>query len=215
MKVPFTCPSCGAAGSVNAAYAGKLVRCKHCGGRSAVPKPGEPEAEVYALDEPAPETTGGMAETTAEESVFVSCGRDDRTTARRPRRPVRAAPRPSTRKRDDDRAWRGWLIGCGAAVALALATVYLLAPQGPLIAGAVVIAIGSAMLMTGFLVGAYAAFGEDFLYGFLYLVIPLYTAYYLLTRWDDMWVWCTCSTVGVGLILLGTEMVRWAGVGVA
>jgi hypothetical protein len=197
---------------VDATHAGKIVRCKHCGCRSAVPKPGEPEEEVYALDEPAAATAGGTAETIGQGSVFVPSGGDDRAAARRP---VRTAPRTTDRKRGEDFAWRSWLIGCGVVFVLALATVYLLAPQGPLIAGAVVIAIGSAMLMTGFLVGAYAAFGEDFLYGFLYLVIPLYTAYYLLTRWDDMWVWCACSTVGVGLILLGTEMVRWAGVGVA
>ena len=99
------------------------------------------------------------------------------------------------------------------AIVLTLSLVALVVPQGTLIAGCVVIVIGSAMLMTGFCVGAYGAFREDFIYGFLYVVVPLYTAYYLVTRWDDMWVWCTCSTVGVGLILLGTEIVRWVGVG--
>ncbi len=69
------------------------------------------------------------------------------------------------------------------------------------------------MVLVGFGAGAYGAFSEDFLYGVLYLVIPLYTAYYLVTRWDDLWVWFACSTAGVALVLLGTEMVRWAGVG--
>ena len=43
-------------------------------------------------------------------------------------------------------------------------------------------------------------------------MIPLYTAYYMVTRWDDLWVWFACSTAGVALVLLGTEMVRWGGI---
>ena len=62
--------------------------------------------------------------------------------------------------------------------------------------------------------GAYGAFSEDALYGLLYITIPLYTAYYLVTRWEDLWIWITCATVGVGLVLIGTEMVRWAGAAV-
>ena len=34
------------------------------------------------------------------------------------------------------------------------------------------------------------------------------------TRWDDLWPWFACSTAGVALISLGTEMLRWGGVGV-
>ena len=65
----------------------------------------------------------------------------------------------------------------------------------------------------GYAAGAYGAFCEDFLYGFLYLVIPLYTAYYLVTRWEDLWRWFACSTTGVGLVLFGTQLLLWSGVG--
>ena len=58
------------------------------------------------------------------------------------------------------------------------------------------------MVLVGFGAGAYGAFREDVLYGFLYLAIPLYTAYYIVTRWDDLWTWFACSTLGVGLVLL-------------
>jgi len=214
MKVPFTCPACGAAGSLDATHAGKIVRCKHCGCRSAVPKVGEPESDVYTLDEPTAEKGGDMARIPVPDSVFVASRGDDTTRAPRPRRPARTAPRSIAHERDADFAGRTRLIGGGAAGVIALGAVSVLAPRGTLIAGCVVILIGSAMLMTGFFVGAYAAFREDFLYGFLYLVVPLYTAYYLVTRWDDLWVWFACSTVGVGLILLGTEIVRWAEVAV-
>jgi hypothetical protein len=212
MKVAFTCPGCGVSGSLLAAHAGKIIRCKHCGFRSAAPSAGEPEGDIYALDVPATENAGDMDRVAVEGSVFVASGRDDPTRAPRPRRPIRTVRRSNARKREDRSPWRNWLIGCAVLIALALAAVALLAPQGTLIAGCVLIVIGSVMLMTGYFVGAYGAFREDSLYGFLYLVIPLYTAYYLVTRWDDLWVWCTCSTVGVGLILLGTEIVRWTGV---
>src|SRR4051812_49600395 len=45
---------------------------------------------------------------------------------------------------------------------------------------------GSLMMLGGYCVGLYAAFQEDSLYGCLYLIIPLYTAYYIITRWDDV-----------------------------
>ena len=82
-----------------------------------------------------------------------------------------------------------------------LALIVLLAPQGTLIAGCVLMGIGGVMILVRFSAGAYGAFCEDFIYGVLYLVIPLYTAYYMATRWEDLWVWLACSTAGVGLIL--------------
>jgi hypothetical protein len=120
---------------------------------------------------------------------------------------------PTRRKRGTTSGWWKWLIGFAAMTVLALVAVSLILPSGTLIAACVVIVIGSVMLLTGFFVGAYGAFREDVLYGLLYILIPLYTAYYLVTRWDDLWVWCACSTAGVGLILLGTEIARWSGVG--
>ena len=93
---------------------------------------------------------------------------------------------------------------CGAATALVV-------PRGVAIAGSAMILLGTAMVLVGYAAGAYGAFSEDSLYGFLYLVIPLYTAYYLVTRWDDLRGWFALSTAGVGLVLLGTEVIRWSG----
>jgi hypothetical protein len=66
--------------------------------------------------------------------------------------------------------------------------------------------------LLGWGAGAFGAFSEDLLYGLLYVLIPLYSAYYLVTRWDDLWRWFACSTAGVGLVLVGTEILRWSGV---
>jgi hypothetical protein len=94
---------------------------------------------------------------------------------------------------------------------VAIVLIMLLAPHGTWLAGCILLALGSLMIVVGYSAGAYGAFREDVIYGLLYLTIPLYTAYYMVTRWEDLWVWLTCSTAGVGLILLGTELIRWAG----
>jgi hypothetical protein len=212
MKIPFACPVCGLVGSLDAAHAGKSIRCKQCGSRSRVPEIGEPEAETYALDEPTAGPAREVAAAPVHGSTFVVAPRNEPMRPPRPRRATGKASPARARKRKVDFAWLKWLIGFAAAAVLALVAISLFVPRGTLIAGCIVLVIGSGMLLMGYLVGAYAAFCEDFLYGFLYLVIPLYTAYYLITRWDDLWVWCACSTAGVGLIVLGTEIARWAGV---
>jgi hypothetical protein len=218
MKIPFTCPSCGASGSVDAAFAGKPARCKPCGYRFTIPTPGETKADVYALDEPVGEAAGLTAMRPGPGSLFVP-SRGDEPTADAARRPKRAATgttaRPARgRGRASDVAWRAWLVRGMLAAALASAAIALLAPRGTWIVGCLLLGLGSVMVLLGYGVGAYGAFREDVLYGVLYLLVPLYAAYYLVTRWDDLWVWFACSTAGTALVLLGTEMLRWSGVGV-
>jgi predicted Zn finger-like uncharacterized protein len=213
MKVTFACPSCAAAGSVDETLVGKRVRCKHCGHQFAVPNPGDSEPEVYGLEEPPEATAGVGAMSPSPASVFVSSRGEESNAARIPRKSKAVAPRRPARERDggSDIEWPKWLLRVAIAAVVVLAGVALLAPRGVVIAGCVLMIVGSAMLILGFAAGAYGAFSEDVLYGLLYLAIPLYTAYYLVTRWDDLWVWCVCSTAGVALALTGIEMVRWAG----
>jgi len=97
------------------------------------------------------------------------------------------------------------------ALVLILTAIALLAPHGTWLVGCVLMAIGGILVPVAYFAGAYGAFSEDSLYGLLYLLIPLYAGYYIVTRWEDLWVWVACATLGVGLVLLGTEMVRWAG----
>jgi hypothetical protein len=218
MKIPFACPSCGATGSVDAASVGKPARCKHCGHRFNIPGPGAAEPEVFSLAEPAEEAAGAgyaVGSPPVQGSVFAP-KRGDEPAADAPRRPKRSAS-PSRsrtgRRRAAGTAWVKRLAWIGGITVIAIAAIALLAPNGVLIAACAVMAIGCGLILLGFGVGAYGAFSEDFLYGFLYLVLPFYTAYYMVTRWDDLWVWFTCMTSGVGLVLLGIEMARWGGVG--
>jgi predicted Zn finger-like uncharacterized protein len=216
MKIPFACPACAAVGSVDASAAGKLARCKHCGHRFTISNPGAAEPEVYSLEEPAEGTTGvgDAVMSPAPVSAFVPA-RGETPATKLPRQSKRSASQLTTRtahKREPRLAWRVWLTWVGVAAAIAIAAIALLAPSGVLIAACTVMALGGVMILVGYGMGAYGAFREDFLYGFLYLVIPLYTAYYMVTRWEDLWVWFACMTMGVGLILLGIEMARLGGV---
>ena len=213
MRVSFACPSCNAAGTVDAIHVGKQVRCKHCGAHFAIPDGETPESDVYALEEPAAPSARGISDTQVQNAIFVPARGDDATTVDRPRRKKQpsAGPTPQRVRRDaPEYPWISWLIRVCIAFVLILTAAALFAPHGTWLAGCILVGTGGALILVGHLAGAYGAFSEDLLYGFLYLVIPLYTAYYIVTRWDDMWVWFTCSTVGAGLSLAGIELIRWA-----
>jgi hypothetical protein len=216
MRIPFACPSCAATGSVDAAAAGKPARCKHCGHRFTLPGPGAAEPEVFALEEPAEEAAGaGYAVMSPVQGSVFAPTRGDEPAASVPRQPRKSVSRSRIRtagRRASRNAWPTRLAWVGGTAAIAIAAIALFAPNGVLIAACAVMAIGCALILVGFGVGAYGAFSEEFLYGLLYLAFPFYTAYYMVTRWDDLWVWFACMTSGVGLVLLGIEMARWGGV---
>lgn len=202
MKTPFACPSCAGAGAVDAALVGRQVWCTHCGHHFTLAIAGAPEAEVYAMNEP----TGGPP----RESVFVTSRGDEPTAAAPPRRSERPAPRATARRREAAFPWRPWIVRGGSVAVLVLAAIALTAPRGAWVVGSLLLILGSAMVMVGYGAGAYGAFSEDFLHGCLYLAVPLYTGYYLVSRWGDLWPWFACSTAGVALVLLGTGLLQWA-----
>ena len=213
MKFAFACPSCGASGSVDESLVGKHVRCKHCTHRFAVPGRGEAVAGDYALVEPTRESAGVAATGMDPVPVFVPSRGKEPRAAPPPRKPKGKASGSTSRRSESGFAWRTWLVRVGVLAAMALLATALFVPRGVVVAGSAMILLGMAMVLVGYAAGAYGAFCEDFLYGFFYLVIPLYTAYYLVTRWDDLRGWFALSTAGVGLVLLGSELFRWAGAG--
>jgi hypothetical protein len=212
MKVEFACPSCGATGSVDAALAGRRARCKGCGHQFTIPREGEVADKSYALEGPAePMADTAYAE---PESAFVPTRGDAPVEAapRRAKPPARRA-RPRRRTAKEGSAWK-WLIRGMIALVVGLVGVALFAPKGVILAGCSVVLLGMLMVVVGYGAGAYGAFCEDSLYGMLYLIFPLYAGYYLVTRWDDLWPWFTCSTSGVVLVMIGTGLLQWAGMGV-
>jgi predicted Zn finger-like uncharacterized protein len=212
-KLPIVCPACGARGTVDAAHAGREVRCRHCKHSFNIPRPGEVEPQEYALADPI--VGPSPSDATEDGSAYVPAGgreQDDAPSFDKPRRSATRSKARSRRRReeDSDRA-RTWLIRLGIVAALGLVAIALLIPNGTMIAGGAMASLGGLMVLAGFSVGAYAAFREDSLYGLLYLLFPLYTAYYLVTRWDDLWPWFACSTAGAALVTLGS----WLALGQA
>jgi transcription elongation factor Elf1 len=214
--IRFACPNCGVTGSADASAIGKSAQCKYCDHRFTIPAPGAVEPKEYELEEPAekppPDPDAGMDP--FQDATFAPT-RGDEPTATKPRSSKRSPSRTKSRTTRDHAArspWPARLACLGVATAIAVAGVARFAPNGMLIAACAVIALGCVLILVGYAMGAYGAFSEDFVYGFLYLVIPLYTAYYIVTRWEDLWVWFACMTTGVGLVLIGIEMARWGGV---
>jgi predicted Zn finger-like uncharacterized protein len=211
MKNAFTCPGCGASGSVEDALIGKQVRCKQCNHRFAVPSPVEAEADGYSLVEPTRGNAGVVGTTKDTRVVFVPARGDQPPIAlsvRKPRRVISGSNPRRSRSQESGFAWKTWLIRVGVLAAIALLATALFAPHGVVLAASAMLILGMAMVLVGYGAGAYGAFSEDFLYGLLYLVFPFYTAYYLVTRWEDLWFWFACSTAGVGLVLVGTQILR-------
>ena len=167
MKIPFACPSCNATGSADAAFIGRQVRCKHCGERFAIPDPDDPNADVYALEGAAEEPAQDDATGQAQSTFFVPSRSDGTPGATR--RPGRSDPRradaDSRRKEKPAFPWLTLLAWSAIVLVVALALIALLVPQGTLIAGCVLMGIGSVMILVGFSAGAYGAFCEDFIYG--------------------------------------------------
>ena len=205
MKIAFACPACGRGFEVDAANVGRRARCKGCGGTVTVPAtsapaPG-PDLGTYALDDPPPEA----APVPAGPSTYVRARANPEGLA-----PGRRRPEPDAvigRAREGATAiaarvsalWP-WLVGVPAGVAVVLGLVAAIVPGGTMIAGGALAVVGILLLLGGHAMGAYVAFTEDALHGWLYLLVPIYTAYYLVENWDEMWRWCLLSVAGVAIL---------------
>jgi hypothetical protein len=109
---------------------------------------------------------------------------------------------------------RDWLSRGVIVTILVRTAITLFAPRGTLIVGCLLMSHGSVMVLLGYGVEAYGAFREDVLSGMLYVLVPLYTAYdVVVARWDDLWSWFACSAAGVALVVIGTELLLWNGLG--
>lgn len=221
MRVAFECPSCGVKGVAEEEHVGREVRCKQCKHRFVIRRPDDPGPNTYDLEEPPPRALAEenpfapAPDPFAGPSTFVPTRGDRGVSAPDikdpPRqRTLRKKPQPSAASRSRLKVL-AWVAGL---FLLTLVAVALFAPRGLELAGMALLVLGSLMVMIGYTVGLFAAFREDMLYGFFYAVFAPYTAYYMLTRLDDLWPWLACSTVGVGFVFVGTEMLRWAGAAV-
>jgi hypothetical protein len=201
MAISFACEGCGKHFEVDEAHAGKRGKCSGCGRPMIVPH-GRPASPAAAE----PEVYGLIAAPEPEPSTFVSVLGRTSTRPSGSRGPGLKAGRGSEAPVGSG-VVRPLAIGIGVVV-LVLILVAMILPRGMMIAGGIIAGAGLIMTVYAYAIGAYIAFTEDFLYGFLYLVIPLYTAYYIISRWDDMRAHIVVGAVGLPLLLIGAAMME-------
>jgi hypothetical protein len=188
MKIPITCTRCGKRYEVDTAFAGKRGKCASCGERMTIPDndkaaPSQPESDAYQLDE-----SHASEQATAFSPVKgIDDGEDVEIRRRIKKRNSKSSPR---RARDSARSPLALLsgtslIGLGCVV-FVLVFIAVFVPGARLNIGRATALVGLILFFYGYGSGAYIAFTEDDLYGWLYLLFPPYAAYYYVSRLDEM-----------------------------
>jgi hypothetical protein len=130
--------------------------------------------------------------------------------------PPSSAPKKRSRRRKKDSIWETTEITglrkaapvAAIVVVIALLSLAVLPPVGLKAVGIVFAAAGLVLTLYGYFTGAYIAFTEDSLYCMLYLLIPLYTAYYVFSRWDEMRSRLALVLVGLALLSVGGKLLE-------
>lgn len=207
MKIHFACPTCGKPYEVDASMAGRTGRCKPCGALMTVPNGAEGD---YALVDPGPTMAPSPRVQTDREGVYEE---SPASVAKR-RGGKKSLKKKIIRQAKEEASdlaaivaasWR-WLVGVPLGLVVVFGLIAWFVPYGTLIVASILALAGIAMVLTGFIIGAYGAFHEDVLNGMLYVFIPLYTAYFIATNWDAMWRWFTLMAVGSVLILIAGKV---------
>ncbi len=213
MKIPVTCGRCGKQYEVDGAYAGKKGKCAACGERMMIPAPqhgdfpAATEPDAYSLEEP--------GNTDRSTSFTPTRGSENLDEPRPRRRRNNKNPRESGRDRAGPSgaraalSWQAGLIGLACVVAIAsLIAVFL--PAARMNVGRGVALAGLILFLWSYGSGAYIAFIEDDLYGWLYLMFPPYAAYYFVSRWDEMMSRFVMLIVGLALLAGGGRLLETA-----
>jgi hypothetical protein len=209
MKIEFACPECGSRFAVAPVHAGKTIACKRCGQPIAIP--GVPATEPLDV---AVASSYALEPATDDAPSTFSPARAASIPIRQPMpEPATSGPfwldsprSPRKKKKPGAGVLPSWwkrAAGSAAVAVVVMVLVSWLVPKGSLIVGFLLIGIGTLLFLAGFFVGAFGAFSEDFVTGMLYLFIPLFTGYYIVTRWDDLKPWFITLSVGVGLVSIG------------
>jgi hypothetical protein len=112
------------------------------------------------------------------------------------------------REREEPAVSRSVILISLAALALMLTLLALFVPGTRKTVGVAVALPGLLLCVYGFVSGAYIAFTEDDLYGWLYVLFPFYAAYYFVSRWDEMRSRLVMVVVGLTLLAIGGRMLE-------
>jgi hypothetical protein len=174
MRIAFACPSCGAAGSVDGSAAGLAARCKHCGGRFTIPEaePAADDSDWLDVMQPKPKPKPKPASPRQDPDggyAMVEAPENTTFTPALGAEPAGAVPVPvsvsgrtgksrsgsgSRKRRQQAIARAKWFGGGAGSLALVLAGIALFAPHGVIVVAWVLMALGCAMILLGYAVGA-------------------------------------------------------------
>jgi DNA-directed RNA polymerase subunit RPC12/RpoP len=212
MRIQITCARCGKRYEVDGAFAGKRGKCATCGARVMIPGDDQvvsllpPEPDAYELDQPQ-----GNAQSTS----FTPALGNENTEVPRPLRAKGRKPSSSSRTRVEPAgssrviSRKQALMGLGCVLAVAV-LIAVFAPSARANIGGAVALVGLILFAYGYASGAYIAFTEDDLYGWLYLIFPPFAAYYFVSRWDEMSSRLVMLIVGLAMLTGGGRMLEAA-----
>jgi DNA-directed RNA polymerase subunit RPC12/RpoP len=210
MRIQFTCSRCGKRYEVDGALAGKRGKCATCGSRLMIPGDDQvvspPEPDAYELDQPQDSVHStsftpamGSEDPEVPRPLRVK-GRKTSSSSRTRVEPVGSALAISGKKA---------LIGLACAVTAAVLSAAF-APAARASVGGGIALVGLILFAYGYASGAYIAFTEDDLYGWLYLIFPPFAAYYFVSRWEEMSSRLVMLIVGLAMLAGGGRMLEAA-----
>ncbi|HBE68206.1 MAG TPA: hypothetical protein DDW52_08670 [Planctomycetaceae bacterium] len=238
-KVTCQCPACSATLKIPSSAVGKQVRCPKCSETFAVNA--SPQLEISPRTSPSPQPSFNPPETT--QTTFEPFGDDNlfgslpgdlnnqapdnfgtsgefQAPASTGYQPYAPPPKRKKKKRRTNKGWQAWLtetdlllklFGIVGAVSFGLSAIPVLG----VVVFILVLVSYAVVQMAGGIWLVVVAFQEEPVQGILYILVPFYALFYLITRWDTCrvpFMMCIvsvfsliCSGLGVfaGSILYG------------
>lgn len=213
MKIAFTCSGCGKGYEVDASRAGRKGRCKSCGVMMVVPAMSTKVAQdSHATDEYAMEDTpSGELKTEPTSFARTSNDPDGRTRRERKESASKLLEQVKGEAEEVITSYAGLIRRVLVGIAISGVVLGIIAAtvnHGTFYVGASLVGLGLLIIFAGYALGVYIAYTEDLLHAALFLTIPIYTGYYIVTNWDEMWRSFALMVVGGILLSIGATILE-------
>ena len=206
MKISVTCEVCLREYEVEDRYAGKTIKCANCEQPMKIPAAPPAATPLLVVGEYALDETRDSAPPTFRAAPDWPGQDQDSGSSPVQKKKVK---RPGGKRKDKRRGESESAVSrSGVLVSLAVIAVLsaILAVFVPAVRTPVGVALalpGLLLCLYGYVTGVYIAFTEDDLHGWLFLLIPCYAAYYIVSRWDDMYGRVIMVVAGLTLLSIG------------
>jgi hypothetical protein len=179
--------------------AGRKVRCKHCQTVIEVPRSGAKPADLV-------------------EDPWVTDGDDEPAEA--PRAPAPARKKKKKRKKARSESSSGFRLGVISILGIVFAGLFVLMclvgifwrPMWGVLGGGTAL-IGGGLMLVGGIGIMMAAFEEDVMCGVMYLLVPFYPLYFVITRIGEVWKLLLAQVGGVVMLVLGMVLIQAMAIG--